>query len=318
MDPLSDVFRVVRLSGAYFYLVEAAAPWSVAARAARDLAPRILPDSEHLISYHIVTGGSCWGGITGGQQTRLLAGDVIVFPHGDPHVLSSHQNQRVPGDDHENAPSRFPDTVTLGSRPDRETTFVCGFLGCDARPFNPLLAALPKCLHVPKGAEGFLSEFPRQVVAESRLGRIGADTMLTRMAELMFIEVVRRHLETMPPQQTGWLAGLRDPVVGPALTAIHARPSEDWTLVALARESGSSRTVLADRFSSVVGMPPMQYLTQWRIQLAANALTTGRAKVAAVADQIGYASEAAFSRAFKRATGQSPAEYRSGRAPSRG
>jgi transcriptional regulator GlxA family with amidase domain len=135
--------------------------------------------------------------------------------------------------------------------------------------------------------------------------------MLTRMAELMFIEVVRRYLETMPPQQTGWLAGLRDEVVGPAIACLHARPAEDWTMVTLAHEAGSSRTVLADRFSSIVGIPPMQYLTQWRIQLAANALTTSRAKVSAVAGQIGYASEAAFSRAFKRATGQSPAEFRS-------
>ncbi len=313
MDPLSDVFRVVKLTGAYFYLVEAAAPWSISARPARELAPRILPDSEHLISYHIVTAGSCWGGVKDEPQQRLQAGDVIVFPHGDPHVISSHQDQRVPGDDVDKAPTRYPGTVTIGSRPDRETTFVCGFLGCDARPFNPLIAALPRCLHVPRAAEGWLSEFPRQVVAESRLGRVGADTMLTRMAELMFIEVVRRHLETLPPQQTGWLAGLRDPVVGPALACLHGRPAEDWTLVALARESGSSRTVLADRFSSVVGMPPMQYLTQWRIQLAANALTSGRAKVSAVASQIGYASEAAFSRAFKRATGQSPAEFRNGK-----
>ena len=174
--------------------------------------------------------------------------------------------------------------MTHWLRPDRDTTFVCGFLGCDARPFNPLIAALAEdACTCARAAEGWLSEFPRQVVAESRLGRVGADTMLTRMAELMFIEVVRRYLETMPPQQTGWLAGLRDPVVGPALACLHGRPAEDWTLVALARESGSSRTVLADRFSSIVGMPPMQYLTQWRIQLAANALTAGRAKVSAVA-----------------------------------
>ncbi|HXT68410.1 MAG TPA: AraC family transcriptional regulator [Vicinamibacterales bacterium] len=313
MDPLSDVLRAVRLNGAYFYLVEASAPWSVAARAARELAPRILPESEHLISYHIVTGGSCWGGIVGQPQQHLNAGDVIVFPQGDPHVMASAEGQRVPNDDGANAPSRYPETVRLGDRADRETTFVCGFLGCDAKPFNPLLAALPKCLHVPRAAEGWLSEFPRQVVAESRLGRVGADTMLTRMAELMFIEVVRRYLEAMPPQQASWLAGLKDPVVGPAIACMHSRPAEDWTLASLAREAGASRSVLADRFSSLVGMPPMQYLTQWRIQLAASLLTSGRSKVSAVAQEIGYASEAAFSRAFKRSTGFSPVEFRNGR-----
>ena len=125
-------------------------------------------------------------------------------------------------------------------------TFVCGFLGCDARPFNPLLAALPPVLHVAGAAGGWLGEFPRQVVAESRAGRLGAETLLTRMAELMFIEVVRRHLESLPPQERGWLAGLRDEVVGPALTCLHERPSHPWTLADVAHAVGASRSVLAE------------------------------------------------------------------------
>lgn len=309
MDPLSDVLRVVRLTGAYFYLVEAAPPWSVVAAPATELAPRILPDSEHLISYHIVTSGSCWGGVVGEPQVRIDAGDVIVFPQGDPHFMSSDRGRRVDPGVIEQSPDRYPGTVHLGTG-SSDVTFVCGFLGCDARPFNPLLAALPRCLHVPGGAGGWLSEFPRQAVAESRLGRAGAETMLTRMAELMFVEVVRRHLETLVPEQAGWLAGLRDPVVGGTLSCLHAKPSHGWTLAALAREVGSSRTVLAERFSRLIGVPPMQYLTQWRLQLAANLLATGTAKVAAVGAQVGYDSEAAFSRAFKRATGRSPADYR--------
>ena len=127
MDPLSDVFRVVRLTGAYFYLVEASAPWSVGSRPARELAPRILPESEHLISYHIVTRGTCWGGVTGERPQRLEAGDVIVFPHGDPHVMSSHEQPRMPLDDDSAAPPRYPDTVTIGDGTDRDTHFVCGF-----------------------------------------------------------------------------------------------------------------------------------------------------------------------------------------------
>jgi AraC-like DNA-binding protein len=309
MDPLSDVLRVVRLTGAFFYLVEAGSPWSVAAAAATRMAPRILPDSEHLISYHIVTSGGCWGGLEEEQQVRLQPGDVIVFPHGDPHFMSSEPGRRIDPDVYGRSPQRYLETVVLGEGT-RDTTLVCGFLGCDARPFNPLLAALPRCLHVPGGVSGWLAEFPRQVVAESRLGRPGAGSVLTRMAELMFVDVVRRHIESLPPQRTGWLAGLRDPVVGVALSSLHADPARAWTLAALAHAAGASRTVLMERFTRGVGMPPMQYLTQWRLQLAANLLATSTSKVAAVAAQVGYESEAAFSRAFKRTTGQSPAAYR--------
>ena len=309
MDPLSDVLRVVRLTGAFFYLVEASAPWSVMAAPAAQLAPRILPESEHLISYHIMTSGSCWAGLDASQQIRLEAGDVIVFPHGNSHFMSSERGRRVEPDILGQSPERYPGTVVLGAGA-RDATFVCGFLGCDARPFNPLISALPRCLRVPGGVSGWLAEFPRQVVAESRLGRVGADTMLTRMAELMFVEIVRRHIETLLPEQTGWLAGLRDPVVGIALSRLHANPSGDWTLAALAHEAGSSRTVLAERFTQLVGVPPMQYLTQWRLQLAASLLATTTVKVAAIGEQVGYDSEAAFSRAFKRAIGRSPAEFR--------
>ena len=310
MDPLSDVLRAVRLNGAYFYLVEAAAPWSVSALAARELVPRVMPEAEHLIPYHILTAGSCWAGLEGERQVLMQPGDVIAFPQGDPHFLSSAEGHRVHPGTLGTAPDRYPGKVTLGPGPARDTSFVCGFLGCDVRPYNPLLASLPRQMHVPGIASGWLSEFPRQVVAESRAARVGSETMLTRMAELMFVEVVRRYLEQLPPQRTGWLAGLRDPVVGPALAQLHERPAHPWTLLDLARAVGSSRTVLVERFSGVIGMPPMQYLTQWRLQLAAERLSSGSAKVAAVGAEVGYESEAAFSRAFKRATGQSPASWR--------
>ena len=313
MDPLSDVLRAVRLDGAFFYLVEAAAPWSVSSVAARELIPRVMPASEHLIPYHILTSGICWAGVAGENQVLMEPGDVVVFPHGDAHLMSSAEGCRVDADEHGSAPDRFPDTVTLGPETRRDTTFVCGFLGCDLRPYNPLLASLPPRMHVRGIAGGWLAEFPRQVVAESRTGRAGSETMLTRMAELMFVEVVRRHLEQLPPQRTGWLAGLKDPVVGPALTHLHESPARAWTLPELAQAVASSRTVLAERFTHLVGVPPMQYLTLWRLQLAAERLSRGPAKVAAIGADVGYESEAAFSRAFKRATGQSPAAWRRAR-----
>ena len=206
--------------------------------------------------------------------------------------------------------SAFRRPCTSGPDVRRDTTFVCGFLGCDIRPFNPLLASLPRCMHIPGAAGGWLSQFPRQAVAESHVGRLGSETMLTRMAELMFIEVVRYHVEHLSPQQAGWLGGLRDPIVGPALSQLHERPAHPWTLAELARKIATSRTVLAARFSQMVGVSPMLYLTRWRLQLAAEKLATGSAKVATIGEEVGYESEAAFSRAFKRETGLSPAAWR--------
>ena len=309
-DPLSDVLRAVRLNGAHFYYVEAADPWSVLTVPATQLVPRIMPHAEHLVSYHMLLSGSCWGG-PHGQQILMKPGDVIVFPHGDAHLMSSGKDYVDRSGKKGTEANRFLCTVHLG--PDgasRDTTLVCGFLGFDARPFNPLLAALPHVILIPGATGGFLSQFPKQVVAESQAGRVGSGTMLTRMAELMFIEVLRRYVETLPPQQAGWLGALRDAVVGPALSRLHEEPTRSWTLAELAREIASSRTVLVERFSQLVGVPPMLYLTRWRLQLAAEQLARGSAKVAAIGAQVGYESEAAFSRAFKRETGLSPAAWR--------
>jgi AraC-like DNA-binding protein len=312
MDPLSDLLRVVRLDGAFFNTVEAAEPWSIETAAARELKPRILPAAEHLISYHILTEGRCYGGLIGEEPVELVAGDVIVFPHGDAHVMSSGRGVRGPNV-HTSAPARYPHTVLLGDQGSRAASFFCGFLGCDLRPFNPLLAALPRRIHMRGMSDAWLGSFTRQLTEESRLGRAGADCVLTRLAELMFIEVLRRYLEELPPGQTGWLAGLRDEVVGRVLTLLHRRPGHPWTLAGLAREGASSRSSLAKRFALLVGQPPMQYLTQWRMQVAANLLAQTGGKVAAIGAEVGYDSEAAFSRAFKKATGLAPGAWREAR-----
>ncbi len=310
MDPLSDLLRVIRLDGAFFYAVEAAEPWSVETVAAEELTPRIMPAAEHLISYHILTEGRCYGGLVGEEQVELAPGDVIVFPHGDAHVLSSGRGVRIGPDVHTSAPARYPHTVFLGDHGPRGASFVCGFLGCDRRPFNPLLAALPRRMHMRGMSNAWLGGYTRQLTEESRLGRAGADCVLTRLAELMFIEVLRRYLDDLPPGQTGWLAGLRDEVVGRVLTLLHGRPGHPWTLADLAREAASSRSALAKRFAELVGQPPMQYLTQWRMQVAANLLAQSGAKVATIGGEVGYDSEAAFSRAFKKATGLAPGAWR--------
>jgi AraC-like DNA-binding protein len=313
MDPLSDLLRVVRLDGAYFFAVEAAEPWSVETAPARELSPRILPAAEHLISYHILTDGRCYGGVRGEEQTELLAGDVLVFPHGDAHVMSSAKGLRPGPKVNSAAPARYPETVVLGDEGPRGASFVCGFLGCDRRPFNPLLAALPRRMHVRGMSGAWVGSFTRQVTDESRLARPGGNTVLTRLAELMFIEVLRRYLDDLPPEQTGWLAGLRDDVVARVLALLHGRPAHPWTLPELAKEAASSRSNVARRFTDLVGEAPMQYLTQWRMQVAANLLIQSGAKVAAIGAEVGYDSEAAFSRAFKRATGLAPGAWREAR-----
>jgi AraC-like DNA-binding protein len=309
VDPLSDVLRAVRLTGAYFYVVEGAPGWSVATSPARELAPQILPDAEHLVPYHVLSEGACWGGLHGEPRVHMQPGDVLMFPRGDAHVMSSQPRDVVAPALETRAPGPYPSTVRVGSG-QHDTVLMSGFLGCDVGPFNPLLAALPRMLHLPNIGGGWLSTLPEQVLREWRNPKPGSATVLTRLAEVMFIEVLRQHIATIGIEQRGWLAGLRDPLVGAVLSALHARPAHPWTLHELASEVAASRSVLAERFGEVVGMPPIQYLMHWRLQLAADQLRRTRAKVSAIAAKVGYNSEAAFSRAFKRATGLSPGAYR--------
>jgi AraC-like DNA-binding protein len=313
VDPLSDLLRVVRLDGACFWAVEGAGSWSVATEAAQELSPRILPTAEHLIAYHVLTQGRCYAGLIGEEPVELAPGDVIVFPHGDAHIMASGRDVRAGPHVHTSTPPPYANTVVLGDQGPRDASLVCGFLGCDRRPFNPLLAALPRRMHMRGMSSAWLDSFTRRLTEESRLGRPGADSVLTRLAELMFIEVLRRYLEDLPPGQSGWLAGLRDEVVGRVLRLFHDRPGHPWTLDELARESASSRSNVARQFALLVGQPPMQYLAQWRMQVAANLLTQSGAKVAAIGAEVGYDSEAAFSRAFKKATGLAPGAWREAR-----
>jgi AraC-like DNA-binding protein len=201
-----------------------------------------------------------------------------------------------------------------GGGPDR-TRIVCGFLGCDERPFNPLLAALPPVIHLPaagqQASSGWLGTVLNIAVRESGSARAGTENILARLSELMFVEAIRRYIESLPSAGSGWLAGLRDPIVGQALGALHAQPAEPWTVESLARAAAASRSVLAERFTELVGHPPMQYLALWRMQLASRFLAEGR-HVASVASAVGYESEAAFSRAFKKLVGQAPARFARG------
>ena len=317
VDTLSEVLRAVRLTGAVFFSVEATTPWVVEAPAGEAVGPYILPGVEHVIEYHVITAGSCWGGVVDEPSLKLETGDIIVIPQGDSHVMASGPGMRGEPDFESFRTlnqGRLPLSVSLrGGGPER-TELVCGFLGCDARPFNPLLATLPRVMHLRAQAnDTALRTLVDLALAESQAQRAGGDCVLSRLSELLFVEVVRRYAAQLPAESVGWFAGLRDDNVGRALQKLHERPAYDWSLEELAAEAGVSRSVLAERFAHLVGVPPMQYLAKWRIQLAASLLRGSKASLAEVAERIGYGSEAALSRAFKREVGVSPAHYRKGR-----
>jgi AraC-like DNA-binding protein len=316
-DTLSEVLRAVRLRGAVFFTIDGTAPWVAETPAAPEIAPRIIPGAEHVIDYHVVTSGSCWGGIVDEPPIRLEAGDVIVFPQGDAHVMSSAPGMRgTPDVDvYRSYGTQLPVTIRMNGGSGERAEVICGFLGCDARPFNPLLATLPRTLHLRRQEDddGVVAQFVRLALAESAARRAGGECVLARLSELLFVEVVRRHLATLPPDQRGWLAGLRDEYVGRALWRIHDRPGHPWSLEELAREAGMSRSGLSERFAHLVGVPAMQYLAQWRMQLAASLLSGTALGLAEVAERVGYGSEAALSRAFKRQVGVAPGLWRQGK-----
>lgn len=332
-DTLSDLLRAVRLRGAIFFYVDGISPWVAEAPAAREIARAILPGAEHMIEYHVVTRGSCWAGIAGEPPVRLHEGDVIMFPQGDPHVVSSAPGLRAHVNDNSvffsPRPPQLPHvlrqegqvfttTARLDGGGSDRATVVCGFLGCDARPFNPLLAALPRVLHLPAADRGaWVGHFVALAVEEANNKRPGGEAVLERLSEMMFVDAVRRYLEGLPAEQTGWLAGLRDRFVGRALALLHERPGDDWTIEKLSEAVGLSRSALHERFAGLVGQPPMQYLAQWRMQVASQQLLQSTMNVAAIALETGYESEAAFSRAFKRLVGVPPATWRRQRAAGR-
>ena len=326
-DTLSDLLRAIRLRGAIFFYVEGSDPWVAETPESKLIIPAILPGVDHLMEFHVVARGSCWAAIVGEEPVRLNEGDIVIFPQGDHHVISSAPGLRAkkvdPGLFFAPRPPQLPFAINVngegpttalldGGGGDR-TTIVCGFLGFDTKPFNPLLASLPRVLRIPKLASderSWIASFMRSLVEESNRRRPGGEAVLERMSEMLFVEVLRQYAHELPQDQTGWLDGLRDTGLGRALALILSRPVEDWKLERLADEAAISRSTLHERFAYLIGQPPMQYLTQWRMQLAAGMLRNSDAKVIDIALEVGYENEAAFARAFRRAVGDSPGAWR--------
>ena len=314
MDVLSEVLRVVKLEGAVFFNGEFSAPWCLSEPRSTAIASYLSPEAGHLILYHFLTEGRAYVKLPDGGREELIAGDVVVFPHGDAHLLGNGAPQR-PVD----AVQRFAKNLTQGLKlasfggGGEITRFICGYMICEPRLSEVFLAGLPKMLkvHVSDEPSGkWLENSIRFSVGDGNGSNAGSGLVLAKLSEVLFVETLRRYINSLPADQTGWLAGARDPIIGEALALLHKEPADPWTVSDLARRIGLSRTRLAERFRHFLGASPMAYLAQWRLKLGAEILQSSEDSVAQVATTVGYGSEAAFNRAFKREFACPPAQFR--------
>jgi len=313
MDALSETLRVVQLVGAIFINARFTAPWCYQSPSA-DTAARLLePGAERVVIFHMVMEGECFVEMGNQSPVRLIAGDAVIFPEGDAHRMASEPGLApASGARLDEVLSRRPRQLSYGGG-GPTTRLVCGYLACDVRLARLLLAGLPSLVRVNvRGSNAgiWLEASVRYALVEARSPRPGGAGVLAKLAEVLFIEVLRLYMNEHSEGRTGWLAGVGDRIVGAALTCLHKSPAHPWTLEELAREANTSRSVLAERFQSLVGNSPMQYLTQWRMLLAANLLRRGNAPLARVAEEVGYQTDTAFSRAFRREFGLPPVAWR--------
>ena len=313
MDALSQTLRVVRLVGAIFLHGRFSAPWCYQAPPADAAAPYLEPSAERVVIFHMITEGECWVELGSAAPLHLVAGDVVVFPQGDAHRMGSQPGLTpATGARLHEVLARRPRLLAYGGG-GATTKLVCGYLACDARLARMLLAGLPPVIRVGvRGSDAglWLEASVRYALAEARSPRPGGQGLLAKLAEVLFIEVLRIYMNEQTETRTGWLAGVNDRIVGAALRALHAEPARPWTLEELARTAGTSRSVLAERFPQLVGQSPMQYLAQWRMLLASNLLARSNAPLSRIAEEVGYQTDTAFSRAFRREYGLPPAAWR--------
>jgi AraC-like DNA-binding protein len=327
MDALSEVLSAVRLTGAVFLDMELRAQWSYLTAPARKIADVLMPDADHVIPYHLVTEGTCYARLLDEGPVELRAGDLILFPAGDRHVLATASAAAlrlkptdITGESLDKLLKRGDITQLKKGRGGETTRIACGFLACDRRLAEPILLSLPRLLKVSLrdgGTAAWVQSSIRYSVAESMSSRPGSAVVLARLSEVLFAEAIRHYMDELPPGKSGWLAGLRDRYVGRALAFLHERPAYPWTVDELGKKVGLSRSALGQRFNALIGAPPMQYLTRWRTSLAATQLRESNASIMRVATDVGYESEAAFNRAFKREFGLPPATWRKRAARSR-
>jgi AraC-like DNA-binding protein len=317
MDAFSEILSGVTLNGALFFSAEFSAPWGLSVPASNAMTTVRVPDA-HLILYHFVIDGSAIVQLPDGPSIELVPGDVVVFPHGNPHVMSSFKGARAPFPNYgmtDKVKARDLSPLRAGGG-GQVSRFVCGYMSCDSGLSRPMLSGLPPVFKVNIRTDRsghWLENSIMHLVDEAASGHIGSEAMLAKLSEALFVDTLRRYVAGLPDQQGGWLAGARDPVVGRSLGLLHSRVAHPWTIASLADEVGISRSALVERFARYLSEPPMAYLTRWRLQLAARSLERTSRGVAEIAAGVGYESEAAFNRAFKREFGQPPGRYRSDR-----
>jgi AraC-like DNA-binding protein len=314
MDVLSEVLRSVRLRGALYYNGEFSEPWGIKTPPSRVLAPYLPSGMGHVITYHLLVEGKAYARLEDGPVVWLDEGSIVVFPHGDSHVLGNGRCAQPvdAANELERIFSQGIKTSRMGGGGEI-SKLICGYMECDMEFAKVFLSGLPRILTVQirnDTAGRWLENSILFSVGEAEAGRAGGEAVLSKLSEALLIETLRRYITQLPPEQTGWLAGVRDTHVGKALAFLHGKPSHPWTIAALAQAVGVSRSVMAERFRHYLDEPPMSYLTRWRLQLGAQMLSTTNHGVAQIALEVGYESEAAFNRAFKRGYGSPPAQFR--------
>lgn len=315
MDAFSEILSGVKLNGAVYFNAEFSAPWGVSAPESHAMAATIAPGAEHLVLYHLLIEGRAVIELKDGLSVQLQPGDVVIVPHGDAHHMSSEKGVPRPFPNYgitAKVKSRDLSPLQAGGGGDR-SRLVCGYMSCDPYLSRPVLSGLPPVFSVNIRTDRsgqWLESSILHLVEEATSGRVGSEAMLAKLSEALFVDTLRRYVAMLPEQQTGWLAGTRDPVVGKSLGLLHNRVAHPWTIASLADEVGISRSALVERFTRFLAEPPMTYLTRWRLQVAARSLEKTSRGVAEIAADVGYESEAAFNRAFKREFGQPPGRYR--------
>ncbi|MDM0114766.1 AraC family transcriptional regulator [Variovorax sp. J22R133] len=309
---MSEILKVVQLNGAIFFNAHFTAPWCVQSPAATSLAQTLGVGEERVLLYHYMVDGSCLVTMEDMAPVRLHAGDIVVFPHGDAHTMASSTDVQPLPMDAQAVLRERPKVLHFGGGGE-STRFICGYMVCDPRLFHTVLAALSRVVTVSLlGLDQgrWLQASVQHAVEEASAPRPGTEGLLAKLSEVMVVEALRLYVAQLSPEHTGWLAGLRDRVVGKCLALMHEKPAHAWTVDSLAREVGASRSVLAERFTHFVGQSPMQYLGRWRMALATNHLRRSSLSVARIAEEVGYETDAAFSRAFRREFGVPPATWR--------